>query len=762
VQQLLYLWGPRPPREGIEWMEKRARSAPPEKATVWMEALLHAGAADKAAAVGESLSSPKPEIYFRILQSTRDRVALAVAIDKEAAQASRDREGAGSAIVQRLRLLASIAIEESLTDVAERAFQRLLHHSPGDAEALIWLARNSYASQRYNSARHYLQHWRERYEGDPELHLLYGQLLEMDGPKPQAMEEYRKGIDAAAKRTDFGGRLTAAQLRYRAEGLAASRPLFEALLAEQPGDPSLAFEWAVLLIDGGQTGEAEKLLDAQTKRWSTPGNAPREIEIAIDWGKSVPVRVNTSGRELVLRSAKPVPADAAAKLDTVSREWLAGVAAGYDSMLLTASRDVDWKWRTEGHRLIIRLREKPAKEDTGITARRNELLRAQIDRLRGRLANAGQRYESLLAEGPEPVRIDALLGLAALENQIGRWRRADQLTAGLIAGGEAGSETARRLNREIRQPQRDRVDFATQSTSIGSGWTQTTARATGHTLLTPSLRLGFDLEAGRGTVAAFQRSDGNRGSFDGIVRRGEIYLQADTVGGSIWRASLLGASKAGAALHWERGDFWGATSAAAEYRRPFWGFAEGLAEGGIRDRIELMRRQRIGPATAWVALSVSRYGLADLAGAASTHGAAGGMSIPLPIGHGKGNPWRIEYGFDAERRMHVAARMNPAGRLFEPLSFANREIHSAGIATAQPIRRGLYWEAGAGMAVDRLGGRGPYFTGRITYDARGGFSVQGFVDRRLYNLSSGAGFSGSIAATQAGVSVTWRPKEARK
>jgi hypothetical protein len=751
AQQLLYLWGPRPPEESIAWLEKRARSAAPAKAAVWMEALLHAGAAGKAAAAGSVLPSPKPEVYFRALQRAGDRAALAVAIDKEASSVDD---------VTRLRLLAAIALEESLSDTAERTFLRLLRQSPGDVEALGWLARHSYASQRYNSARYYLERWRARHEGDAELHLLYGQLLEMEDRKQEAAGEYGKGIAAAGGRSDPAGRLAAAQLRYRAEGLAASRPLFEALAAERPDDAALAADWIAVLIEAGQTAEAEKLLDAQAARWPRPREDPREMEIAVDWGKPLPVRASASGRELIVRTGQPVPPEAAAKLAEVPPEWLAGAATGYDSVLLTAALDVEWKWRTEGNRLVIRLREK----HTGggrLAAGRNELLRAQIDRLRGRLAQAEQRYESLLATGSGPGQTDALLGLAALEHQIGHWRRADQLTSGLITRQEAGSEPARRLNDEVHRSQRDRVEIATQSTSIGSGWTQTTARATGHTLLSPSLRIGFDLEAGRGKVAVFQQSDGRRGVFDGTVRRGEVYLQADTAGGSIWRASLLGAEKAGAALHWERGDLWGATSAQAEYRRPFWGFAEGLAQGGIRDRIELMRRQRIGPATAWVALSASRYGLAALPAAASTRGIAGGISVPLPITRG-GNPWRFEYGFDAEHRWNVAARVDAAGHSFEPLPFTNREIHSLGLAAGQPIRRNWYWEAGAGMALDRLGGRGPYITGRIGYDAGGGFSVQGFVDRRLYNLSSGSSIAGSIAATQAGVSVTWRPGPGRQ
>ncbi len=48
VEQVLFLWGPRPPREGIEWIVQRARTAAQHDRAAWLTRLIEANAADEA------------------------------------------------------------------------------------------------------------------------------------------------------------------------------------------------------------------------------------------------------------------------------------------------------------------------------------------------------------------------------------------------------------------------------------------------------------------------------------------------------------------------------------------------------------------------------------------------------------------------------------------------------------------------------------------------------------------------------------------
>ncbi|MEZ5354039.1 MAG: tetratricopeptide repeat protein [Bryobacteraceae bacterium] len=541
-----------------------------------------------------------------------------------------------------------------------------------------------------------------------------------------------------------------------------ARAEFERLLEAEPGDDALRAELAALLIEQTRYDDARKVLDGAPAK---PDAREAPLEILADWGKPLRVKTQASGRELVIRSAEPLPPEAGKQFSNYPAGWVAGVAAGYDTILITAAREVEWKTKTDGQRLRIELRAAKSSSDTSAASKvRVEVLRAQIDVGRGRLASASKRYEALSAASTSPAAsagnatVDpaVLLGFAQVEQQIGRWRRAERLLTPLAFSEKPGSEEARRLRDAVWRDRRDQVQIDTERRSTGGLWSLDTARIAGHAVLAPSLRIGYRLEAGRALVNGYRDLDGGNGAFSGARRRGEIYLQADTAGGSTWRASLLGSERqAGAGLAWERHDAWGSTRASAEYGRPFWEFAEGLAQGGTRDRVEVMRRQRMGRATAWVAAAASRYGLRDLPAAVGARGVSGGFSYALGSlrgAHGQGrDQWVAEYGFDAEHRTSVARRPAPSGRLFAPLPFVSREIHTVGAATVQPLSGNWRVEAGAGMMVDRLGGRGPYMSGRAVYDAPGGLSFQMFFDRRINNLYSAAG-----AANQAGVSVTYR------
>lgn len=48
VDQVLFLWGPRPPREGVDWLVERARTSPDSDRAAWLTRLLEANAADEA------------------------------------------------------------------------------------------------------------------------------------------------------------------------------------------------------------------------------------------------------------------------------------------------------------------------------------------------------------------------------------------------------------------------------------------------------------------------------------------------------------------------------------------------------------------------------------------------------------------------------------------------------------------------------------------------------------------------------------------
>ncbi|MEZ5398553.1 MAG: hypothetical protein R2729_02725 [Bryobacteraceae bacterium] len=750
VRQLLYLWGPRPSTAALDWLERRATSDP-----AFVEALLNAGAPARAAKAAASHPEPRPLIYLRALQGARDLTGLGAAIDREVSAQS----AAADPDLGRIRDAGKIALEESLWAPAEHAWQQVLRlegrtAKREPADALAWLARITAGQSRTAPALEYLARWRKATDGglslDPsaaELFLLQGQLLEKTGARAEARAAWEAGEKIVEGKTgmDRAARLVAAQLAVRL-GRPEGWKQYEELLAASPGDTALRTEMAALRIEQSRLDEAEVLLAPE------PGKKapPETLEIVADWGQPLVVRTETQGRELTIRSRGPLPAGADRHFLKLPPGWVAGVTTGYDTILLTAARDVSWSAKAEGPQRL-RIEMTPAVDGPApAERRRRELLLAQIDLRRGRLTQAARRYE-VFSPGESGADPEAILGMALVEQQVGRWRRAEALLRPLVNAPGAASEEARRMREDLWREHRDQVRVDTEHRNIAGLWSLDTARVAGQAVLSPSLRIGYRFEAGRAIVDSYRNTSGATGPFRGQVRRGELSLRTDLTGGTALTGSLFGGGAgAGAGVAWHRPDSHGSFEASAAWRKPFWEFAEGLAQDGTRDRAEILRRQRLGRATAWVAAAINRYGLRGVPAAASTHGVSAGLAVPLGK-LGMRGAWTAEYGFDTEHARRIARLAAPSHRPFAPLPFANREIHAAGLSTVQPFGRHWRIEAGAGFTADRLGGNGPYLAGRAVYDAPSGLSFQMYFDRRVSNLYTSSG-----AATQAGVSVTYR------
>jgi len=71
------------------------------------------------------------------------------------------------------------------------------------------------------------------------------------------------------------------------------------------------------------------------------------------------------------------------------------------------------------------------------------------------------------------------------------------------------------------------------------------------------------------------------------------------------------------------------------------------------------------------------------------------------------------------------------------LPLVSREVHAASVFGDINIEENLRAEAAAGYAVDRLGGRGPFASGRLTFRFLRHGEAQAWFDRRLNSIATG-------------------------
>jgi hypothetical protein len=353
--------------------------------------------------------------------------------------------------------------------------------------------------------------------------------------------------------------------------------------------------------------------------------------------------------------------------------------------------------------------------------------------------------------GVEPDNTQVIGTLASYERQIGRWRRADRLfRAGLaIQPDNPGLATERE---ELWKQQADRVHIGPEWKIVGKDWNERMLRYGAQALITPSVRLGVSFDRNYLDMGAVRRTDGSITPFHGVRQRGELFVEQNWENGQRLRGSMYGSpsgARAGAGAEYARVDPSGQTSAAVEYGKPFWEFQEGAVGGGTRDRLELQRQQRLGARSAsWVTGSANRYGLEGKRNAVATMGVSAGVIYrPLPASHAV----VLQYGVDAEYRRSIAARADAAGEKYYPLPFYSREIHQASVIGKKAVGRNLRLEGATGMAWDRLGGNGPFLSGRVQYERPKGFSAEIWFDRRLNTVDT---LHGKV--NRAGATLSWR------
>jgi hypothetical protein len=258
LAQLLYLWGPRPPRAALDWIEARARAAAGSEQAVWLQHLVEAGAARRALA----LLTPPPvpadtarfDVWVTALRAARNRDGLQRAIEDGAA-ATRDP--------QRLDALARVALAESLPAAAERAFGALVTVDPDALEARRWLGLLALARNDAVAAREHLEFYVAAGGRDPEALLRHGELLEGDHRPDEARRAFALGLEASerADRRTIAARRTHAFLLAHAGRTADAQRDLEDLVATQPADAHLRADYAAWLLKEGRHADAARILD---------------------------------------------------------------------------------------------------------------------------------------------------------------------------------------------------------------------------------------------------------------------------------------------------------------------------------------------------------------------------------------------------------------------------------------------------------------------------------------------------------------------
>lgn len=530
----------------------------------------------------------------------------------------------------------------------------------------------------------------------------------------------------------------------------AAEPVYARLLALDSADPEARHWLGIFAYSRARYALAEEHLSGLLA--SSPGGYDDNFYYAeILWrqGKRSQARAYYGrAMRLIEQAAAPAPEARAAHAQALFRSG-GGERALREYRRLVSSAPRNGEWRADFGALLLEAGQYTEAEEvlSGIVnsgGTRMAQLRTQL------LAATAHRSDALdlardLAQA-HPGEPGVLVSLGLAEQGAGRARRAQALLDRAFAM-DPGNEDLRESRAALERERAGAFRSSFELRNIQGFQSDRLFRVLGARLLSSAWRLHFGLEQDRASLRAVRFTDGRTAPFEGLRRRGQAALEWESEGGVRVEGSLFaGNATAGAGAALSRPDSRGTSAIRLEVNRPDWDFAESLAQGGVRDRLEVRRETILTPRISLrVAAAANRYSLSGAPNAARS----AGIGADVAIGLLRRPNLALEYAFDGEYRLSARTLDTPSGR-FQPLPLVSREVHAPLLRFEKQVARGLRLEGAAGMAVDRLGGSAPFFTAGASYEAWRRFGLKLDYDRRLYKLDS------ARIVTSFRAEVSWR------
>jgi Tfp pilus assembly protein PilF len=359
------------------------------------------------------------------------------------------------------------------------------------------------------------------------------------------------------------------------------------------------------------------------------------------------------------------------------------------------------------------------------------LLRAQLLSATGHRPAAMDLIQDLADRNPQLANVASAFGV--LEQGADRKLRARDLLS-LAVRTDPGNEDYQDALAAIEKERAGQLQGESEYRRIQGAQSEEILRLAGQGAVSRNLRVFVSAEQDQVSIRDLQKSDGSRGPFSGVERRGEADLEWELQNGMRIKGSLFsGDSSPGGGVIVVRPDLRGSTTVTVEEGRPDWDFRESLAQGGTRDRIEVRRDAPINARiTAQAGVAVNRYNLPGIPGAARSVAATGNVSARLL----RAPSFSLNYALDGEYLLDSKGARAPDGAGFRPLPLVSREVHATSARFDREVTRGLHVAAAAGVAVDRFGGVTPFFNGSVGYDRSRHFGARLDYERRTYQYNT--------------------------
>ncbi len=514
---------------------------------------------------------------------------------------------------------------------------------------------------------------------------------------------------------------------------------------------------SVFAVDAA-AGEVELQIDAE----------PGQLRLVFLWDKPVMALHKVDGRELLLRFSRHFPASLLDDAVVRSAGWIDWTSAGYDSLLIHAARNVQYRVNSEEeNRIVVEMQAlsvpEPVSDDAEAERSSREAAALRLERLqaallveRGLLFAARRKLAHLHEQYPDKGEL--LPEMGNIEARLGQWQQAiTYFNQALYSGQNAPGLAAAKAGLLYEHGPRLRLDMDWQQL-YRADWQHIT-RLAGRGNVGQRTTLGFAWEKRAIRDNEVRRIAGPLVPFHGERDYFELYGQHHFDWAAYSRFTLSGVKdgivgfRAEYSQRLDLSRVW----VDANYHARAWEYVEGIVDGGRVDSLTVgweqpgsdgWRRPVDEALTLRATASLRRYGVDG------DTDVARGYFLTLDsrmLLHDAMPRLSVGYRLELEEITSRDSR-SYSGETYYPLPVVSRQVHTLDAWWFDRLSDYLRYDFGAGVAYDPYNDAGGPFVGaNLAYEPRLG------LEAGLKFAYSAGPYRGEFARyTRAGGYLLWR------
>jgi predicted Zn-dependent protease len=256
VEQLMFLWGPRPGPDARKWLLERVKKSRGNERSEWMKHLINSGGAKDAMDLARTNPPDKvTDSFFNVyllglekLKNDAEFASVAMLVLKSEKDSN------------RLYRYGKLAEDREKFDVAQAAYTRMLKVQRDEPRALRQLGRIFFQRSQWQDAQNYLGRLLDKNKQDWEANYYFAEAVFLQGNRSEATAYYQQALKSINNNPSLNMQMARANSLHRLGRNEEALAVFERLFEERPNDKEIRARIISALIEAGHFAKAQQLM----------------------------------------------------------------------------------------------------------------------------------------------------------------------------------------------------------------------------------------------------------------------------------------------------------------------------------------------------------------------------------------------------------------------------------------------------------------------------------------------------------------------